>query len=358
MPGHDAGHCVLRALYHQQAIRQVARGSKDRELLREVYGTAAGRVSKHEEHCVNLSVNPSEDNQPMKFKSIAVCTVLIVLAFLIPASAQIQNNGNLTQSSLYGNWIDTTLNAVSSGAQTISLSTCYFRAQSLGINQGSNPPAGQGMSSLFFPFGTNVPITIVDGANTETVTPSAVATPTVASPSSVQPYACSVTATLSNAHGAGVTVISGDGGLAEAANDNGKAYGITAGADTLAGGCTGTATASQTLGLFGAGQYAATTCTSTVVNLGQTMKRAGVAKNLYCTASAGGVSSSSGVVTLDQVHQTTNATTALTCTFGTGTSCKDTTHSVTFAAGDQLSIQFTTQGSETLANVACTAELF
>lgn len=276
----------------------------------------------------------------------------------VAAAQQIFNNGNLTQSAFYGNWIDTATNAIPSGAQTMNLTQCYYRATALGINQGVNPPSGTGQNSFFFPFATNVPVTIVDGANTETVTPSSVATPTVAAPSSLEPYACSITATFSNAHGIGVQIISGDAGLAEAANDNGKAYGVTQGADTLAGGCTGVATASSTLGLFGAGQYAATTCTSTVVNLGQPMKRPGVARNLACTASAGGVASGSGVVTLDKVHQAANATTALTCTFGTGTSCSDTTHTVTYAAGDSLGVQFTTQATETLANVACTVELF
>ena len=295
----------------------------------------------------------------MTRKVIAVFVCLFALALAIPAAAQISNNANLTQSQLYGNWLSTSTNAVASGAGTMSLSQCYFRTTSLGINQGANPPSGLGMNSLFFPLGTNVAVTIVDGSNTETVTPTAVSAPAQAPVSSVTPYTCSFTvSSFAHAHAAGVTVISGDSGLGEAANDNGKGYGITGGAGTLAGTCTGTSTASQTLGLYGAGQFAATTCTSTVVNLGQVQGRAGQAKNLSCTASAGGVSSSSGVVTMDIVHQTTNATTALTCTFGTGTSCSDTTHVVSFAAGDALGFQFTTQGSETLANVQCTAELF
>jgi hypothetical protein len=43
---------------------------------------------------------------------------------------------------------------------------------------------------------------------------------------------------------------------------------------------------------------------------------------------------------------------ALTCTMGTGTACTDgdQKHNVTVKAGDQISIQFTTQAEETLAN--------
>jgi hypothetical protein len=38
MPGHRADQCSLKAHYHQQAIRQLAHGSQDAEILREVYG--------------------------------------------------------------------------------------------------------------------------------------------------------------------------------------------------------------------------------------------------------------------------------------------------------------------------------
>ena len=37
-PGHNAEHCPLTPVYHQQAIKQVAKGSRDPAILREVYG--------------------------------------------------------------------------------------------------------------------------------------------------------------------------------------------------------------------------------------------------------------------------------------------------------------------------------
>lgn len=273
----------------------------------------------------------------------------------VAAAQQIFNNGNLTQSAFYGNWIDTATNAIPSGAQTMNLTQCYYRATALGINQGTNPPSGTGQNSFFFPFATNVPVTIVDGANTETVTPSSVATPTVAAPSSLEPYACSITATFSNAHGIGVQIISGDAGLAEAANDNGKAYGVTAGAIPVGGACTGTGTASSTLFLTGVGVVGTTrTCTVTSATMEYTVTRPGVIKNLAATASAGGVNSSSGVITINK----NNSASAITCTFGTGTSCSDTTHSVTVAVGDSLTVSFTTQALDTLANVSASFEIF
>lgn len=39
MHGHAQNTCPLKNLYHSQAERQVLRGSRDPELLREVYGS-------------------------------------------------------------------------------------------------------------------------------------------------------------------------------------------------------------------------------------------------------------------------------------------------------------------------------
>lgn len=117
----------------------------------------------------------------------------------------------------------------------------------------------------------------------------------------------------------------------------------------LQGSCTGVGTASSTLGLYGLGQFATPACTSTVVNLGQVMAKAGTAYALYATATAAGTNASSGVVTVlkNNVPQT------LTCTIGTGTSCSDgaSAHTFTYVAGDVISVQFTTQAADTLAGV-------
>lgn len=276
----------------------------------------------------------------------ALSCMLFVLAAACLMLAQIGGTAAspalTNQSSYYGLWVVHSLNTIASGAATITVDNCYVR-----VGLGNR---------LVFPFATNAAVTVIDGANTETVTPSAVSTPTAAGPgsSTINPYSCSFTATFSNAHNAGVAVISGDGGVAEAANDNGYAYGVFRGADILAGGCTGTATASSTLGLQGLGTFAIGTCTSTVVSAGRVMDRSVLLKTFSVTAGTGGVNSSAGVFTVLK----NGSATSITCTTGTGTSCSDTTHTVSAVAGDIIGVQFTTQASETLANVKATLLAF
>jgi hypothetical protein len=119
------------------------------------------------------------------------------------------------------------------------------------------------------------------------------------------------------------------------------------GPEAINGSCSGTASSSTTLGLYGAGQFATPACTSTVVNLGIPARKAGTITGLNVTASHAGVSSSSGVVTVS----VNNSPSVVTCTIGTGTGCQDNTHSASVNFGDIISIQFTTQGSEVLAGV-------
>jgi hypothetical protein len=285
--------------------------------------------------------------------SAALCLTLLTLT--IAAPAQILNNGSLTQSGIYGNWQANSQNAVSSGTGTITMNQCYFRTNPLGIN-GPTPASAMGMNSQFFPLSTTMKVTVVDGSNTETVTPTAVSAPTIAPPSGVTPYTCSFTASFSNSHGVGVTLISGDAGLGEAALDNSRGYGITAGATTYAGVCTGTATASSTIYLYGlGGAGSAETCTLTAVSGNPpVLNRPAALKNLLVTAGTGGVSSSSGVFKiLDN-----GTATGITCTIGTGTTCQDTTHAYLANAGDVITADFTTQASETLAGVVVTVESF
>jgi len=117
---------------------------------------------------------------------------------------------------------------------------------------------------------------------------------------------------------------------------------------SVGGSCTGVATASQTLGLYGTGpNVTASACTSTTIGTGIPMQQSGYLTFLQATATTGGVGASSGVVTVLK----NGSATAVTCTLGTGTSCYDFTHSVAFAVGDLISLQFTTQGSDTLAGV-------
>lgn len=124
--------------------------------------------------------------------------------------------------------------------------------------------------------------------------------------------------------------------------------------EILYGFCSGTASATSTLGLVGFGGSSALTCTVTFndPNFAPAMPSAGTLKNLRVVSSANGVNASSGVFTVMK----NNVATAITCTVGTASSCADTTNSVSVAAGDRIGIQFTTQAAETLANLRAMVE--
>ena len=126
------------------------------------------------------------------------------------------------------------------------------------------------------------------------------------------------------------------------------AGGYVADGHGVKGACTGVATAASTLGLYGTGPTVTlTSCTSVVIGGGFVVSGSRVLQTLAVTATAAGVSASSGVVTVLR----NGASTTITCTIGTGTSCVDDTHSVSIVDGDLISIQFTTQAAETLAGV-------
>lgn len=111
-------------------------------------------------------------------------------------------------------------------------------------------------------------------------------------------------------------------------------------------GCTGVATSSTTLYVQTL-PPAACTATTQDQTTKLTVTSAGTLTGLFVHASAGGSSASSGVVTVMK----NGSATSITCTVGTGTACSDTTHSVLVGAGDQVAIRYTTQGTETLANL-------
>ncbi len=277
--------------------------------------------------------------------ALAVFLTCGLVAGTFPALAQ---NAASNLSSTYGNWSALSGSTVAAASgQTVVLNNCYVNVGAIG---GGHP---------FFPFATNVPVQINDGSNSEVVTPSSVQTPIAATqPAGANPYTCSFTATFSNAHTFGPTtfITSGDSGRAEAANDNGNGYPLTQGINWLAGSCTGVATASTTVFLYGlGGAGSAQTCTLVAVSGNPPlMYRPGVMKSLQATATAGGVGSGSGVLTVKK----NGSATTLTCTFGTGTTCSDTTHTVSFVAGDVITASFTTASGETLAGVVATIEAF
>lgn len=126
--------------------------------------------------------------------------VAVVLAAATAFSQDTPSNsvlgGNLAIN--YGNWYVPSTNAVAAGSGQVM----NFTTASCSVLVGNK---------AIFPFSTNAPLTISDGANTETVTPSAVY---------IDGSICNITAAFANAHGAGIRVTSGTHGLQEAINDS------------------------------------------------------------------------------------------------------------------------------------------
>ncbi len=101
------------------------------------------------------------------------------------------------------------------------------------------------------------------------------------------------------------------------------------------------------------------TCSATTAAPAYSMPTACTAQNLNAVATAVGAVSGSGIVTLYRAVATTGTpsfgATSITCTLGTGTSCSDTTHTVSFAAGDRWQFKVETgQATDTTANVGAT----
>lgn len=129
--------------------------------------------------------------------------------------------------------------------------------------------------------------------------------------------------------------------------------GLTSGSNVFWAGCNGTASAGTTL-FIGASGSTPMTCTDVGTNttLSFFMPSAGTLQNLQVHTSTAGVNASSGAFVILK----NAAPSGITCTVGTGTSCTDSVHTVAVAASDQIGIRFTTQGGETLANIAVSFE--
>ncbi len=127
-------------------------------------------------------------------------------------------------------------------------------------------------------------------------------------------------------------------------------------AQTVAGSCTGTASSSLTIGLYGTGPQTTTTttCTATPIGSGIVMDHAGTIAYLQVSYSAAGVAGDT-VVVLDN---NSALGTSITCAPTAGTSCSDMAHTDSFAAGDRISIEVNTGVAETLANVIANVGIF
>lgn len=122
------------------------------------------------------------------------------------------NAGGEIMVSEYGKWSITTLTPIVVGANTVQFAKCFVKVGT--GNRQVFPFWAQGAQAL------NVPIQVQDGTLSEAVTSETAATfPAAAPPSYPQEQVCSFAATFANAHAAGVTITSGDGGMAEAMND-------------------------------------------------------------------------------------------------------------------------------------------
>ena len=242
-----------------------------------------------------------------------------------------------------------------------------------------------------YPYSTSLPVTIFNSSGSETLTPSA-----VSNCSSNSPAPCTITVTASNVHGQGDYVMSGTGGVYEAAfdaNSNGggnvvvdpsssatatnvtnaralyanvgiedektAATGLASPSLLLTAIGTGTGTASSTLYLLSPGAATNAFINTTATNATFVAPRTGTLRNLQCTATTGGVNASSGAVTVRTapVSSGTFSGAGITGTFGTGTSISDTTHTANVTLGQPIQIQVTSQASETLAGVVCTLQL-
>ena len=142
---------------------------------------------------------------------LKVCSTILLLAAVAFGQAYQNpkfavNTGGAVMADEFGKWQFQSQTGISSGAQTVTLNGCYVKV-------------GTGYEE-FYPIGTNTPLLITDGTNTETVTPTAVTLPTVVTgPSTVSPYNCTFTATFANSHSnPGFGVSAADGGLEAAIN--------------------------------------------------------------------------------------------------------------------------------------------
>lgn len=149
-------------------------------------------------------------------------SIFLALAFALAVGIAVAQNptGPTSQAgrytvSEYANWILRTMNNVNAGSQTVYVDQCY-------PNLGTNV-------TQFFPLATNAPLTISDGANSETITPTQVNRPTNTKfgDLSTGQFTCSFVATFANPHLKNTAVTSATFGFEEAINAaNNKGGGI------------------------------------------------------------------------------------------------------------------------------------
>jgi hypothetical protein len=131
--------------------------------------------------------------------------------------------------------------------------------------------------------------------------------------------------------------------------------------EAISGYCTGTATTSLAVALAHLGATATTCTTTSTANAGFVVTSAGTVKNLQLHEATSQKSGTTLAWTVQKCTAGSCSATTLTCTVANGgTSCSDTTHSFSVAAGDVIQIKSgsTASASETLANVGASMELW
>lgn len=127
------------------------------------------------------------------------------------------------------------------------------------------------------------------------------------------------------------------------------------GATVYGGACGNAALSAGTISVSGLGDPPTNfACTASEVDaFGPIITHACTVKNLRAGSASAGVNASDGVVTL-RTSPTFNGTftnSALTCTIGTGTTCSDSTHTVSVSAGNQIAVTIVTQASSTVSSL-------
>jgi hypothetical protein len=152
-------------------------------------------------------------------KHIRIALAFLLAAFAVPAFAQNRSNfAGISNAFDFAYGINGTAPALVVDSPVIStagVSTTFIVAYGY---------TTLGDGTVITPFATNVPITIVDAGGADTAIPTAIScsTPQVLD-------SCTVTVTFTNAHGKGAKIVSGSGGLQEAAH-----YRVTQGGGLVA----------------------------------------------------------------------------------------------------------------------------
>ena len=127
--------------------------------------------------------------------------------------------------------------------------------------------------------------------------------------------------------------------------------GTIQGPNVWQGSCTGVASASTTIGLYGMGEVATTTCTTANADLTYVIAdRAGTIMGMTATATANSVT---GTVTLRKISNGAAGNTSMTCSLTGAQRCTDfaVAHQVTYVAGDMFTVSYVGGVGETGANI-------